>query len=151
MIESEILAHIAPCGLSCEECFAFTGGTIRFHSNELKKALGNFSHYANRFSDLLEEPVFNTYPYFAVMLDHFTKAECKGCRIDNCKLFKSCNVRSCSKARNVDFCFQCSEFPCSLTGFDENLYNRWLRMNTRMKETGLEEYYKETKAASRYQ
>jgi hypothetical protein len=151
MTKDEILKKLAPCGLSCEKCYAFADGTIRQHSRELKNALGNFLPYAKRFSDLLEEPVFNTYLFFDLQLDYFTKVECGGCRVDNCKLFKSCNVRSCSKTKQVDFCFQCTDFPCSLTGFDENLHKRWIKMNSRMKEVGIEVYYQETKEATRYQ
>ncbi|MBC8204270.1 MAG: hypothetical protein H8E87_02020 [FCB group bacterium] len=45
----------------------------------------------------------------------------------------------------MDFCFQCEEFPCDKVNFDPDLHNRWLIMNNRMKEIGLEAYYKETK------
>jgi hypothetical protein len=151
METKDINKKLAPCGLSCEKCFAFRNGKIQFYSRELKKELGNFAAHATRFSKLLEEPVFNTYPYFETQLSYFTDAECYGCRVDNCKLFKSCNVRACSKAKQVDFCFQCSEFPCLHTGFDENLHNRWIYMNSRMKEIGIEGYYKESLSASRYQ
>jgi hypothetical protein len=151
MNKMEILKKLAPCGLSCEKCFAFADGNIRHYSGELKKALGNFAPFAKRFSDLLEEPVFNMYPYFDLQLDHFTKVKCKGCRVDNCLLFKSCRVCSCSANKEVDFCFQCDEFPCKHSGFDENLYNRWVRINTRMKEVGVETYYQENKELPRYQ
>jgi hypothetical protein len=150
MNKKEILEKLAPCGLSCEKCFAFKEGEIRYHSLELKKALGNFSPYAKRFSELLDEPVFNTFPYFMAQLDHFAGVDCQGCRADNCKLFKDCRVRSCAKEHSVDFCFECNEFPCSSTGFDENLTNRWLRMNSRMKEVGVELYYRESKEKPRY-
>jgi hypothetical protein len=143
--------NLAPCGLSCKKCFAFVNGKIRFHSNELKKELGNFAPYANRFTHLLDEPVFDNYPNFEAQLDYFSGVECGGCRVDNCKLFRSCNVRACSKVQQVDFCFQCSQFPCSVTGFDENLRNRWIRMNLRMREIGIDGYYEETMKTSRYQ
>lgn len=69
---------------------------------------------------------------------------------EQCKLFKPCNVHGCSEAKNVDFCFQCNEFPCTKTGFDEHLYKRHVSTNSRIKEIGLEVYYEEVKDLSRY-
>jgi hypothetical protein len=58
----EILNDLAPCGLSCRKCFAYTKGEIGRHSNELQKLLGNFDVYAERFSAFL--PEFKNYPEF---------------------------------------------------------------------------------------
>lgn len=146
----EILNKTGPCGISCEKCFAFNEGEIKYHSGELKKFLGNFDIYASRFVDLLDEPVFGKYPEFKELLSYFTSVECKGCRKESCKLFKTCNVRECHKQKGVDFCFQCEEFPCDNTGFDEHLYNRIVSINKRMKEIGIENYYDEIKDKPRY-
>lgn len=48
----EYLDRLAPCGLHCGKCFAFAGGDINRHSAELKKNLGNFRPYAERFSEI---------------------------------------------------------------------------------------------------
>ena len=50
----------------------------------------------------------------------------------------------------MDFCFQCDEFPCEKANFDEHLRRRWIAMNERMKEAGVETYYEETKDEPRY-
>jgi hypothetical protein len=84
------------------------------------------------------------------MLDYFSKVECRGCRKERCRLFKSCKVRDCTERRGVDFCFQCPDFPCHDTGFDEHLYKRYLEINRRMKETGPDRYYREVKDTPRY-
>ena len=42
----ELLNFLAPCGLSCQKCFAYTKGEISMHSKELQKLLGNFDIYA---------------------------------------------------------------------------------------------------------
>lgn len=84
------------------------------------------------------------------MLAYFIRGWCQGCRNDDCKLFKGCKVKECSRTKKVDFCFQCPEFPCENTGFDENLQKRWLAINKRMKEIGVEEYFAESKDNSRY-
>ncbi|OFX88838.1 MAG: hypothetical protein A2W99_05060 [Bacteroidetes bacterium GWF2_33_16] len=150
MILTELLAKLGPCGLNCSKCFAFCDGSIQKLSSELKENLGNFDIYAERFQVLLNEPVFAIYPDFKIMLDHLSKAQCKGCRNDACKLFTACNVKQCSKDRSVDFCFQCIEFPCSKHGFDEHLEKRWLSIQNKMKEVGVESYFEEIKDTPRY-
>ena len=75
-----IKGRIAPCGLHCGKCFAFADGDISYHSNELKRSLGNFDVYAQRFVAMLDEPVFAKYPDFREFLDHLSVATCQGCR-----------------------------------------------------------------------
>ncbi len=146
----DVESKLGPCGINCEKCFAFKHGDIRKYSGKLKESLGNFEVYAKRFTELLEEPCFANYPDFDEMLDHFSSGECEGCRKAVCKLFKSCNVRECYKLKGVSFCFECAEFPCNKTGFDEHLKQRWIKINNRMKRIGAEAYYKETQEGSRY-
>jgi hypothetical protein len=145
-----IKSRLSPCGLNCGKCFAFIEGDIKEYSSKLQNALGNFDIYAERFSKLLNEPVFGKYQEFKEMLNHFTSVNCRGCREENCKLFKNCNVRKCSEEKKVDFCFECPEFPCNNTGFDEHLNKRSRDINMRMKETGVENYYNEIKDKPRY-
>ena len=83
------------------------------------------------------------------MLSYFIRGDCSGCREGSC-LFTDCGVSACSKQKNIDFCFQCPEFPCEKTNFDSDLKKRWLLMNNRMKEIGIEKYYQETKDLPRY-
>lgn len=145
-----IKERLAPCGLHCGKCFAYKEGDIAINSQELRTNLGEFDVYAERFVELLDKPVFTKYPDFKEMLDYFAKAECKGCRKEVCKLFKNCKVRLCSEEKQVDFCFQCDEFPCNQTGFDEHLYKRSVNINKRMQEIGVEKYYTEIKDTPRY-
>ncbi|MCD4675435.1 MAG: hypothetical protein K8S18_05490 [Desulfobacula sp.] len=42
MISGQIKASLAPCGLSCEKCFAHVDGNIRRYSLKRKEELGNF-------------------------------------------------------------------------------------------------------------
>jgi hypothetical protein len=122
-------------------------GDIRHHSIKLRELLGSFDGYAQRFSRFW--PVFESYPQFKTMLEHFTGGECRGCRYGDCK-YPNCGVAKCYGDKHVDFCFQCGEFPCGKTNFDDNLKTRWLKMNSRMKEIGVEAYYEETKDIPRY-
>lgn len=150
MTSEFIKSRLAPCGLHCGKCFAFVDGNIKQQSTLLKNSLGNFDVYAERFNELLDEPVFRKYGTFKDMLNHFSEVNCKGCRKENCKLFKNCKVRDCAAGKNVDFCFECDEFPCGKTGFDSHLNDRSVKINRRMKEIGVENYYLEIKDKSRY-
>jgi len=143
----DILEFLAPCGLSCRKCFAFTKGDIVQHAKELQRLLGSFDIYAERFSAFL--PRFKNFPPFKEMLAYFTQADCLGCRNGTCK-YPHCGVVTCYKEKGVDFCFQCNEFPCEKSNFDLHLKRRWLQMNNRMKEIGVEAFYEETKDLDRY-
>ena len=145
-----IKQQLGPCGINCGKCFAFVDGDIHKHSNKLKELLGNFGKYAKRFVKILDEPKFSKYPNFEEFLNLLSTIECKGCRNEKCKLFKNCGVRPCSAGKSVDFCFQCTEFPCQKTNFDDNLYKRFVESNKQMKENGIENYYDNTKNQPRY-
>ena len=150
MANEQIKASVAPCGLNCEKCFAHVDGDIRRYSLKLKEKLGNFESYAKRYETLLDNPIFKKYPDFKKMLDYFALENCKGCRNEQCKLFKSCGVRSCHQEKQIDFCYQCDEFPCNNTNFDESLYKVWVRINEKIKKIGIEQYYEEAKIRPRY-
>jgi len=145
-----IKSRLAPCGLHCGKCFAYTEGDIRENSQKVKESLGNFDIYAERFVDLLQEPAFKKYPEFKDFLHLLCTVDCKGCRKEQCKIFKNCKVRGCSEEKGVDFCFECSDFPCNQTGFDEHLNKRSVDINYRMKDIGVSAYYKEVKDKPRY-
>jgi hypothetical protein len=143
----EILHKLAPCGLDCSKCMAFREGEIKKHATELKRLLGAFDSYAARFSKFM--PVFSCYPSFKKLLDHFVQSDCGGCRKGEGK-YPNCAVAACYREKGVDFCFQCGDFPCAKVSFDPNLKERWLDMNGKMRETGVERYYEDTKDLPRY-
>lgn len=145
-----IKSRLAPCGLHCGRCFAFAEGDIHRLSRELKAALGNFEPYTARFVEQLGEPVFAKYPDFKAFLDYLAQASCRGCRVEKCKFFLGCNVRSCSREHGVDYCCACGEFPCGRTGFDEHLRKRHEAICRRIAEIGEENYYEEVKDKPRY-
>ncbi|MFO7596683.1 MAG: DUF3795 domain-containing protein [Desulfocurvibacter africanus] len=147
MTYADSVRALAPCGLSCEKCLAKDDGAIVVHSRELLCLLTNFERHAERFAGM--NPVFAKYPAFLDMTKHLAQGNCKGCRAGEC-LHKGCRVHSCVKAKGVDFCFQCAEFPCANTGFDPFLHKRWQAMNERMREVGPEGFYAKTKDLPRY-
>ena len=143
----DILEILAPCGLNCCKCFAFSESEIKMLSTKLQELLGSFDRYAERLS--LFHPEFKNYPSFKKLLTYFTQSDCNGCRRSNCK-YSNCGVINCYKNKGVDFCFQCNEFPCEKTNFDSGLKCRWIQMNNRMKDIGIESYFQETKDLPRY-
>ena len=150
MIDDTIKATIAPCGLCCETCFAHVKGDIRKLSIQLKEKLGNFHINAKRFETLLEEPVFKKYADFKEMLDYFAAGNCHGCRNEQCKLFENCGVRPCHQDMGVDFCYQCDEFPCDRTNFDEALYKGWVAINEIIRKKGIETYCEKARMRPKY-
>ncbi len=150
MTSEQIMAALAPCGLNCEKCFAHVDGDIRRYSLKLKEKLGNFEIYAKRYETLLGDSVFSKYPDFKDMLDYFASRNCKGCRNEQCKLFKDCGVRGCHQEKQVDFCYQCDEFPCNRTNFNERLYTVWMMINQKIEQIGIEEFYEKSKNHPRY-
>lgn len=137
--EEELCAsQLGPCGLSCGQCLAFNGGPIQELSVGLAEKLGdNFEAYARRFEN--GEPVFANYPQFRQVLDYLADGACKGCRQGGC-LFKACDVPECVAAHNVEYCFQCDEFPCEKHGMPQGLAERWKANNEKMSEVGVHEW-----------
>jgi hypothetical protein len=146
----QIKECLGPCGLCCETCFAHTEGDIRRYSLKLKEKLGNFDAYARRFETLLGNPVFKKYPDFKEVLDFLASENCRGCRNEQCRLFKDCGVRPCHQEKGVDFCHRCDEFPCNRTGFDERLQKIWVLINEKIKKDGLDSFCEEARNRPRY-
>lgn len=149
-MKDSLTDKFGPCGLLCEKCFAFNKGPIQFHAEQLKINLGAFDNYATRFVTLLNEPIFNNYSDFKTLLNLLSSNNCQGCRKQECHLFQDCKVRNCYKEKAVEYCFECPDFPCENTGFDDNLKDRWLNINHKIREIGLENYYNLLKDKSRY-
>ena len=79
----------APCGLDCFNCLVYRAG----ENAELRRKIAE-----NRGIS-------------------FEQAVCKGCRQENGKpdflnWTEPCNVYRCITKKGVDFCYQCSDFPC---------------------------------------
>lgn len=141
---------LAPCGLCCETCFAHVDGKIRAYSLKLQKELGNFHLNAKRLETLLDNPIFSKYAAFKELLDYFAQENCQGCRKQECPLFKDCGVRPCVQQKQLDFCYQCEEFPCDRTNFDPGLYKGWVKLNEKIREIGVEPFAEQSKQRPRY-
>lgn len=80
----------------------------------------------------------------------YTKKPCEGCfnsengKPEHCR---KCKIKKCSKSKGIQYCFECSEFPCKQIKNLEKSYNT--RYNTSLignslavKQEGLEPFMK---------
>lgn len=144
----KLLRRLAPCGLHCGKCLAFRDGEIRQAAALLQQKLGpNFPAYAERFAQM--NPVFHEYPQFRDLLSFMAQGSCEGCRGTGC-ILTSCKVGHCVREMNVDFCFECDEFPCTRHNLPPALEARWKENNETMLEQGVQEFYHSIRNAPRY-
>ena len=52
--------------------------------------------------------------------------------------------------KQIDFCYQCNQFPCDRTNFDPGLYKGWVAINKIIQKKGIEKYHEEARVRSRY-
>lgn len=143
----DIKNKIAPCGLDCGRCAGYSGGDVKRLSGELAAALGNYRRIAPIRARADAE--FAYFEQFEKILMTFAGADCDGCRMPDSRCPAICKAKNCHREKGVDFCFQCSEFPCGdemqlVTG------NRWRTSNERMAEIGIEAFYLEQLKTPRY-
>jgi hypothetical protein len=62
----------------------------------------------------------------------------------------NCIVPECTKNQSIYFCYECRDFPCEKTGFDDGLKEKWIRKNLKIKEVGVEKYFEEEKNIPHY-
>jgi hypothetical protein len=144
---AQILERLAPCGIDCERCVMCSQGRVKNLAAGLAQALEGFENMAPKVADRV--PCLGEYDRFAEVLALFAGAGCTGCR-DGGQPLPFCAARTCFKEQGVDFCFQCDEYPCERNTFPENLAWRWREYNDRMREVGLEQFYRESLAKPRY-
>ncbi len=151
----EILNHVGPCSLLCYTCPGYSEGAVG-------KCAASLCNYLEGYYDFNDINLPQEYRYwlkefesFYNNLQGYTKGNCPGCRnltAASPGCVKGCLILSCTKDHGVDFCGDCSEFPCSKvnTFFNEKLRAAWLKGNTRIKEVGFEQYFTENKNTSHY-
>ncbi len=143
----DVLKHLSPCGLDCGRCADHQNGRISELSATPREMLGNYYRVARLKSP--DNPLFQGYPTFEGILEQFSHASCGGCRSDAVTCPVICKVKSCHKEKVVDFCFQCSEYPC-LEPMDNRLKERWKERNDRMTNVGVVKFYDEQIKKARY-
>ncbi len=61
-----------------------------------------------------------------------------------------CHVAPCTRAKGIDWCWQCSEFPCENVHFSARAYQIWLSSNQMMARIGVEAYWQLVKDLPHY-
>ncbi len=121
----------APCGLACFGC------PVCVDKPSLKTAI---------MSGAVKLMLFKKFDFKK------SNSICRGCRSEEgrCKatgFIESCKVYACSKQKDIDFCFECGDFPCDYLHPYKN--KSFLPHNTKVynlcliKKMGLEKWAKE--------
>ncbi|HBV86255.1 MAG TPA: hypothetical protein DEF42_06275 [Desulfosporosinus sp.] len=143
----EVNKKLSMCGLDCSRCADYDNSEIMYLSKKLSELLKGYKGLARLKSENV--PIFKGYSEFEQILNHFAKGTCSGCRSQNVKCPLECHAKDCQVERNINFCFECSGFPCDKQ-FEGKLRERWIYRNERMKEIGVENYYIEQSQLPRY-
>ncbi|NFV13911.1 DUF3795 domain-containing protein [Clostridium sporogenes] len=138
---------LAPCGNDCSRCANYENSKIVLLSKELSESLEGFENMAERIKDFL--PTFKYYEQFSLILNHFSQGNCKGCRFSD-KPICQCSINVCHKKKKVNFCFECSKYPCSPTTYNKSLTKVWRDNNDYMKKIGVDNFYISQKEKIRY-
>ncbi|NLY91095.1 MAG: DUF3795 domain-containing protein [Firmicutes bacterium] len=67
---------------------------------------------------------------------YLANVQCNGCREDHC-LSSDCIVPECTKSQDINFCYECKEFPCDKMGFSTDLKEKWIRKTISLKRSVL--------------
>lgn len=143
----QALKDLAPCGNDCSRCAYYEKGKIVLLSKELNENLVNFENMAEKIKDFV--PIFKYYGQFLDILKHLSNGSCPGCRFSD-KPACQCSINVCHKNENVNFCFECSKYPCTPTTYNEALTKGWLENNNTMKKIGVDNFYISQKEKPRY-
>jgi hypothetical protein len=158
MDKQELLHNVAPCSLFCYTCPALKDGAI----SECAKKLCNYFEGYYDFNDANIPDQYRSwlseFEAFYKNLSGYTKSQCPGCRNNpspGAGCIEGCIVPNCVKDHGVDFCADCSEFPCKkakdfFLTINNVTANDWEKGNFRIREIGIENYFNEKKDISHY-
>lgn len=154
-VSEEILNAIAPCSMFCSTCTGCQYGKISECAKELLRLFDGHEEFLDKNLTSAYRHKLDEFKIFTKKLKKYAYPKCGGCRNNpaiGCSI-KGCIIPKCIKERNVDFCANCSEFPCSKvneTIYKKTTIRKWLDGNTKIKELGIEKYYEENKNVPHY-
>lgn len=144
---NNLLRLIAPCGRLCYTCDAMKDGVINQAAKKLLYVLCSYDSFLQSAPD--SRPISGKYSAFKEVLEYLADVKCNGCREDHC-MNKNCIVPECTKNQNIQFCYECKGFPCDKTGFPDDLREKWIRKNKKIKAIVIEKYFDEEKNLPHY-
>lgn len=154
-ISDEILNSIAPCSMSCSTCTGCQYGQVSHHAKELLHLLEGHEEFLDKNLKKEYRHKLDEFKMFQKKLKKYAYPKCAGCRngrSNSCSI-KGCIIPECTKEHNVDFCAECSEFPCNKVNestYKKTVLEKWLNGNKQIKKNGIEKYYEENKNKPHY-
>ena len=136
--------YVSCCGrYYCLLCDYFRGGKVQMAKNLL--------YYVERSSSLrliAESQNVRNYDEFVEVLKWLASQDepCRGCRFGGgWSWWPDCPVRGCVVQRELDFCYQCLDFPCKKLKEEPLLAHKKtiIEANKRLKDMGVERYAKQ--------
>lgn len=151
---SEILDDIAPCGFCCFTCAAKKGGAIEESAARLNCYLEGYYEFTKTNLPFKYRAYCKRIKTLTNELEHLSSRKCGGCRsgADEKCCIPDCVILQCAETHGVDFCGECSEFPCNKAGSSLKgiTLKEWRSNNEMIKKNGIEEYYKFAVSRSHY-
>lgn len=136
MEKNELLKHMAPCSLLCYTCNAYKDGIICQRSKDLLNYTDGVYEFNRKHFSTGDQTYLKQFESFRTILKQCCNAQCEGCRggdHNGCSI-KDCYINECVQDHHVDFCGECSCFPCSNVKelLEEEVYLQWLEGNNQI-------------------
>lgn len=152
--KNTIIDAIAPCAFCCFTCAAKNGGVIAETSTNLVHYLEGYYEFTKRNLPFSRRSYSRKVKFLINELEHMSERPCNGCRAGSDKrcCIPNCFISECVKIHSVDFCGECSEFPCEKASefFKGDTYTQWMLNNESIKNDGAEKYYEYACSHSHY-
>lgn len=154
-VDEKILNDVAPCSLFCLACTGCKYGSISNHAKELLRLLEGHEEFLDKNLSEHYRHKLDEFKEFQAKLRKYANPKCGGCRnggAHGCSI-KGCIIPECVKEHGVNFCGECSEFPCNKVNdkiYKENVIKKWMEGNMKIRNEGIESYYKENKDIPHY-
>jgi len=151
----KLLNMVAPCSMLCYTCMGCKDGAIATCAKKLYNYNKGVCEFRGQHMSEDERKEWHSFfNQFQETLYNFSLSECPGCRNFPADVnpFGGCIIHKCTLEHGVDFCADCSDFPCDKPKdfFDEKLLQVWENGNRRIQEIGAEAYFEEKKDTSHY-
>ncbi|MDF2543870.1 MAG: hypothetical protein K0S47_3588 [Herbinix sp.] len=158
MDKQTLLHYVAPCSLFCYTCPALKDGAIAETASKLCTYFEGYYDFNDENIPEQYRSWLNEFEVFYKILNGYTKSKCPGCRNNPSSsngCIEGCVVPSCVKEHGIDFCAECSDFPCQkgkdfFITINNTIRRDWELGSNRIKEIGIERYFNEKKDVSHY-
>jgi len=125
---------VAYCGIYCRNCDYYTGKIAKIG----KQALDLVKKHTE-FKIIAEQDEAFNYDDFIKGVEWLANIKlCLNCRAGDG--WGGCPIRKCALEKGVDYCFECSEFPCKTL---EDVSPKVVARLQEIKDKGLENWLKE--------